>query len=195
MSDANKPPAPLPDAAAPSPAVTAADAPKAVPAATKPAPEPVIIAPGPVCTELQRHGLTVEPLGEDANRAEMIRLCQTDALDAAAYLKASLQFDLLMSVTGVDLKTHRESVYHVFSTERFKYLTLKIAATPEDMSPSLYSVWPAVDWHEREAYDLLGIQYEGHPNLTRILMPNDWLGHPLRKDYTENDPRLVWNRR
>ncbi|MCA9807560.1 MAG: NADH-quinone oxidoreductase subunit C, partial [Cyanobacteria bacterium HKST-UBA06] len=51
------------------------------------------------------------------------------------------------------------------------------------------------DWHEREAYDLFGIQFDGHPNLKRILMPDDWVGHPLRKDYTVDDPRLVWNER
>jgi NADH-quinone oxidoreductase subunit C len=100
-----------------------------------------------------------------------------------------------VSVTGVDLKTHRESVYHLYSTETYTYLVVKIAADANEHSPSLYPVWPAVDWHERESYDLLGIHYDGHPNLVRILMPDDWLGHPLRKDYTEDDPRLVWNRR
>lgn len=49
--------------------------------------------------------------------------------------------------------------------------------------PSVASVWPAADWHEREAYDLMGIVFDGHPNLTRILCPDDWDGHPLRKDY------------
>jgi NADH-quinone oxidoreductase subunit C len=72
---------------------------------------------------------------------------------------------------------------------------LKVTANGADESPSLYPVWPAVDWHEREAYDLLGIHYIGHPDLRRILMPTYWLGHPLRKDYKEEDPRLVWNRR
>ena len=49
--------------------------------------------------------------------------------------------------------------------------------------PSVVSVWPTCDWHEREQYDLMGVEFDGHPNLTRILMPDDWEGHPLRKDY------------
>jgi NADH:ubiquinone oxidoreductase subunit C len=53
----------------------------------------------------------------------------------------------------------------------------------EQPLPSVVPVWPTADWHEREAYDLMGIVFEGHPNLTRILMEDDWVGHPLRKDY------------
>jgi NADH-quinone oxidoreductase subunit C len=95
----------------------------------------------------------------------------------------------------VDHKTHRESVIHLYSTEINHYLILKTPAGEEDWVPSVCSVWPAANWHERESYDLMGIDYVGHPDLTRILMPVDWLGHPLRKDYEENDPRLVWNKR
>ena len=54
---------------------------------------------------------------------------------------------------------------------------------PEEPVASVIEVWPTADWHEREAYDLMGIPFEGHPNLTRILMDDDWVGHPLRKDY------------
>ncbi len=49
--------------------------------------------------------------------------------------------------------------------------------------PSVVSVWPTADWHEREAWDMVGIRFDGHPNLERILMPDDWVGHPLRRDY------------
>jgi NADH-quinone oxidoreductase subunit C len=53
--------------------------------------------------------------------------------------------------------------------------------------PSLSGIWKTADWHEREAYDFFGIQFTGHPNLTRILLPADWEGHPLRKDYVEQE--------
>jgi NADH/F420H2 dehydrogenase subunit C len=60
---------------------------------------------------------------------------------------------------------------------------LQVWADDGEPVPSVVSVWPTADWHEREAYDLMGIPFEGHPNLTRILMDDDWEGHPLRKDY------------
>jgi NADH-quinone oxidoreductase subunit C len=146
---------------------------------------------------LESQGLSIEHLGNDAKGTEMIRLNADNVLQVAQVLKshADLQFDMLLLVTGVDWKTHRESVYHLYSTVHFHSLIFKINANAQDESPSLYSVWSAVDWHEREAYDLMGITYVGHPDLRRILMPNYWLGYPLRKDYKEEDPRLVWNRR
>jgi len=146
---------------------------------------------------LESKGVAVEHLGNDAKGTEMIRLTADAILKAGDLLKgdASSKLDMLLLVTGIDWKTHRESVYHLYSTVHYHSLIIKIVADMNDTSPSLYPVWPAVDWHEREAYDLMGIHYEGHPDLRRILMPTYWLGHPLRKDYKEEDPRLVWNRR
>jgi NADH-quinone oxidoreductase subunit C len=115
-------------------------------------------------------------------------------LRAGEVLRDQADFDLLLSCSGVDWKDRLESVYHLYSTKTHKYVALKVTAENEH-SPSLTPVWPAADWHERETYDLVGIHYDGHPNLTRILMPIDWLGHPLRKDYKVDDPRLVWNER
>ncbi len=62
-------------------------------------------------------------------------------------------------------------------------LRLKVWIDDGEAVPSVVSVWPTADWHEREAWDMLGIPFEGHPNLVRILMEDDWDGHPLRKDY------------
>lgn len=172
------------------------------PAATKPAaaakaeaPPPPPPEPGEFGQRLQAAGFAITPLEPDAGGTEMLQLDRDSLLKACAFLRDECQFDLALSCTGVDRKEHRESVYHVYSLKTHKYLAIKVQADGNDHSPSLMPVWPAVDWHERESYDLMGIVYDGHVDLKRILMPVDWLGHPLRKDYKVDDPRLVWNER
>jgi NADH-quinone oxidoreductase subunit C len=169
--------------------------PTAAPSAAKaepPAPPPL----GECGQLLEAQKLSIKPLGEDGYGIEMIEVESQDLLAVGKFLKEDrrCQFDLLVSVSGVDRKTHREVVYHLYSLETHKKLVLKVTAV-NDRVPSLMSVWNAADWHERETYDLYGVLFDGHPNLTRILMPTDWIGHPLRKDYVVNDPRLVWNER
>jgi len=168
-------------------------------AATTPGPasEVPAIAAGFFGQYLVAAGVPVEHLGTDACGTEQIRLTADVALAAAEKLKSHPEspMDLLLSVSGVDLGSHRESVYHVQSLLSSRFLIIKIAADAQETSPSLYAVWPAVDWHEREAFDLYGIVYQGHPDLRRILMPTYWEGFPLRKDYKQEDPRLVWNKR
>jgi NADH-quinone oxidoreductase subunit C len=146
---------------------------------------------------LQVAGLSCEALDPDANGVEYLQIQPDDLLRVAQFLKTdrACQFDFLACVTGLDYKTHREAVYHLESLDLKHRLVLKVKATQEDRIPSLMPVWTAADWHERETYDLLGIVFEGHPDLRRILMPTYWEGYPLRKDYKEEDPRLVWNRR
>jgi NADH-quinone oxidoreductase subunit C len=127
-------------------------------------------------------------------------------LEVCTYLRddASLRFDMLNCVTAVDYfepdpkkasKTgwdpHTELVYHLSSIEKKHTLVLKVmlprwkndeeGQLPE--VPSVAGIWPTADWHEREVYDLSGILFLGHPNLRRILCPEDWVGYPLRKDY------------
>ena len=101
-----------------------------------------------------------------------------------------LYFDFLHCISGVDLGAKEgkmELVYHLSSLIHEHQLVLKVKidrATPEPV-PSVSSIWRAANWHEREAYDLLGITFSDHPDLRRILLPEDWEGHPLRKDYEE----------
>lgn len=177
------------------------------PAANPPAEKPAAAAAQPAAEEapppipagefgkaLESAKISVKHLGMDSAGIEMIDVAPADLLRAGELLRDKNGFDLLMSCSGVDWKDRLESVYHLYSTKTHRYLAIKVTAE-NGHSPSLMPVWPAADWHERETYDLFGIHYDGHPNLTRILMPIDWIGHPLRKDYKVDDPRLVWNER
>ena len=108
---------------------------------------------------------------------------------AAEFLNSDpgLRFTFLSDITAVDkfpIEPRFELNYHLLSLERRARLRLKVRVSGQDpVVPSVVSVWPAANWHEREAFDLMGVRFEGHPDLTRILMPDDWEGHPLRKDY------------
>ena len=99
----------------------------------------------------------------------------------------NLRFELLSSVSGVDYPAQPErlhSVAHFTSLTYRRRLRIEVAVTFEDPHvPSLCPLYPTADFHEREAWDMFGIIYDGHPALTRILMPDDWDGHPQRKDY------------
>jgi len=98
-----------------------------------------------------------------------------------------LRFAMLADITAADkfpIEPRFELNYHLISLERRARLRLKVRLSGQDpVAPSVVSVWPTANWHEREAFDLMGIRFEGHPDMTRILMPDDWEGHPLRKDY------------
>ena len=99
-----------------------------------------------------------------------------------------LRLDSLMCLTGVDNKEVLTTVYHLFSYPKRHGFVLKVDVPRDNpVCPTVASVWSAANWQERESWDLVGIQYEGHPDLRRILMPDDWEGHPLRKDYREKD--------
>lgn len=108
-------------------------------------------------------------------------LCQVLRDDPA------LRFELLSSVSGVDYlgEEHRlHAVYHVTSMTYRRRIRLEAAVSVEDPHlPSVTPVYPTADWQERETYDMFGIVFDGHPALTRVLMPDDWPGHPQRKDY------------
>lgn len=103
---------------------------------------------------------------------------------------SELLFDTLMCLSGVHYpKEEMVGVtYHLHSTKYAHSLALKVKVpVNEPRIPSVEPVWKTADWHEREAWDMYGIIFENHPNLTRILCPEDWEGHPLRKDYERQD--------
>jgi len=99
----------------------------------------------------------------------------------------SLRFSFLSDLSGVDrfpLEPRFEVNYHLLSIEKRLRLRLKVKLSSADpVVHSVTGVWPTANWHEREVYDMFGVQFEGHPDLRRILMPDEWEGHPLRKDY------------
>ncbi|WP_019926328.1 NADH-quinone oxidoreductase subunit C [Nocardia sp. BMG111209] len=124
-------------------------------------------------------------------RDELTLHVRPDRLPAVARAlrdDAALRFELCLGVSGAHYpeETDRElhAVYHLLSVTHNRRVRLEVSAPDADPRiPSLYSVYPTTDWHERETYDFFGIVFDGHPALTRITMPDDWRGHPQRKDY------------
>ncbi|TDQ05648.1 NADH-quinone oxidoreductase subunit C [Labedaea rhizosphaerae] len=115
-------------------------------------------------------------------REHLLELCRTLRDDEA------LRFELCSSVSGVDygvdVPQRLHSVYHLTSMTYRRRIRLEVAVDVDDAHvPSVVEVYPTADWQERETWDMFGIVYDGHPGLTRILMPDDWDGHPQRKDY------------
>ncbi|MBI2829994.1 MAG: NADH-quinone oxidoreductase subunit C [Chloroflexi bacterium] len=108
-------------------------------------------------------------------------------LKVASFLKSTPEFDFnyLTSVTAVDYRTHLEVVYHLASLTHNHSLVLKVRCADRNKAvvPSVISVWRGADLQEREIYDLMGIRFEGRPNLKRIVLWEGFNGHPLRKDW------------
>lgn len=106
----------------------------------------------------------------------------------AQALRDTLRFELCLGVSGVhypdDAGRELHAVYPLMSITHNRRIRVETTAPDADPHvPSLYSVYPTTDWHERETYDFFGVIFDGHPALTRIEMPDDWVGHPQRKDY------------
>ncbi len=109
-------------------------------------------------------------------------------LDICRFLKAEHGFDMLADLCGADRGPEEdprfEVNYHLFSTIHYSRLRLKVLLSDDDPHvPTVTRLWKTADWHERETYDLVGVIFDGHPDLRRILLPSDFDGHALRKDY------------
>jgi NADH-quinone oxidoreductase subunit C len=131
---------------------------------------------------LPDRGLTLE----ENTIEKVIRVPREVLIESARCLRdhSDLNFDALMCLSGVDKAAELEAVYHLCSMKFHHRVTLRCVVPKDDpVIPSVTSIWPASDWHEREAWDLIGIRFEGHGDFRRILCPDDWEGHALRKDY------------
>jgi NADH-quinone oxidoreductase subunit C len=122
-------------------------------------------------------------------RNELICVVKKDDIpDVCKFLRddPELSFDFLSCVSGVDFpeRTPRfDVVYELYSISKNHRLRLKVRVGERESVPSLTSIWSTANWHEREVFDLFGVNFEGHPDLRRIVMPDDYEGHPLRKDF------------
>ncbi|MBP1760480.1 MAG: hypothetical protein H6Q64_22 [Firmicutes bacterium] len=120
-----------------------------------------------------------------------------DLLALSRILRDKYGFNHLADLTAVDyIDSHGsfEIVYHLYSIPANRKIVIKtrVPANKPEID-SVFPVWPTADWQEREVYDLMGITFKNHPNLVRILMPDDYVGHPLRKDFTMRGRENVTN--
>lgn len=134
-----------------------------------------------------------------AFRGEITTYIRSDRLRAACEFlrdQPGLAFKYLSDITAVDhypAEPRFEAVYHILSLETYQRLRLKVRIPGEDPRlDSMVPVWPAAQAFECEIFDLFGIQFTGHPDLRRILLPEDWEGHPLRKDYPVQGSITRW---
>jgi NADH-quinone oxidoreductase subunit C len=148
------------------------------------------IAPSPIAAALSREnpqwvGEVIEALGETT-----IIVPREHIVAACAFLKTApgLEFNFLADLCGFDRGPEEEPRfevnYHLFSTTKHHRVRLKVLLNEDDVHvPSVSGVWRTANWHERETYDLFGVVFDDHPDLRRILLPDDWQGHALRKDF------------
>ena len=147
---------------------------------------------------LQSNGFSFKAFSKTTDNVDIILAEPQKIVAMIELLKKhpETQFDLLMSVSGTDFSEYIELTYHLFSSVNSGEVILKTRL--ERNNPEIASIsfiYTTANWHERETYDLLGVKFSNHPNLKRILLPEEWKGHPLRKDYKMEDERLVWNQR
>jgi len=209
MAEESKPPqeseSSQPEQKAATPAPPAKSAPASTaPAAAKPV-APAAKAPAPLQIPLdselvrryrERFGAAILDALEDRKQPYLIVEC-AQLLEIARYSRDEEKFDLLEDFTAVDWPKREKRfdlVAILYSFAHNARLRLKAVVGVEEHPASLTSIWPTANWLEREIYDMFGIEFSGHPGLKRILLPDGWQGHPLRKDYDILQQDTAWVR-
>lgn len=185
-----------PPAKAPAAAPPAAAPPKP---AVPPPPKPPVQLQTPLDNELvgrvrAKFGTALVEAIEDRKQATVIVECGRLG-EVAQYLRDEERFDLLSDLTAVDWPKREKRfdvVLNLYSFAKNERLRVKARAGDGEQVPSVAGIWSTANWLEREAFDMFGIIFAGHPNLTRILLPDQWRGYPLRKDYDIIEQDTSW---
>lgn len=206
-SSPSEPPAPKPPAAGGGPAPKP-PAPPSAPAAKPPAPAapprpPAPPKEGPVALDndlvkryKERFGPAILEAWVDRKQAILV-VARELLVEIAAYSRDDEKFDWLSDLTAVDWPKREKRfdiVLNMYSFEKNERLRLKVHAAADERVPSVQGVWATANWEEREVYDMFGVVFEGHPELKRILLPDEWQGYPLRKDYDILQQDTAWVR-
>ena len=168
-------------APAPEPAGESDEHPTAAPAGVPAAPRP---ARGHIDPKAYAHHVP----GATVPSSRLLEICRVLRDEAPFHL------DYCSFVSAIDWPSDGmfEVIYHLFSMSARHEMLLKVRVSRDAARvPSVTGIWGGANWHEREAYDLFGIVFDGHPDLRRIMMTEDWSGHPLRKDYVYEEPRWL----
>ena len=206
-SSPSEPPAPKPPAAGGEPAPKPPGPPAAPaakpPAAAAPPRPPAPPKEGPVALDndlVKRYKDRFGPAILEAwiDRKQAILVVARELLaEIATYSRDDEKFDWLSDLTAVDWPKREKRfdiVLNMYSFEKNERLRLKVHATADERVPSVQGVWATANWEEREVYDMFGVVFEGHPDLRRILLPEEWQGYPLRKDYDILKQDTAWVR-
>ncbi len=187
---ASAPPTATPNAVAP-----------ASPAAKPPAPKAPVVLQTPLDNELtrryrERFNEAILEASEDRKQPYLV-IDSAQLQDIARYSRDVEKFDLLEDYTAVDWPRREKRfdlVAILYSFPHNLRLRLKVPVADGEQAGSLVEIWPVANWLEREIFDMFGIVFKGHPDLKRILMPEEWTGHPLRKDYDILKQDAAWVR-
>ena len=188
---ASKPPAPPAAPAAKPPAAPAAPRPPAPPKEG-----PVALDNDLVKRYKEKFGPAILEAWTDRKQAILV-VARELLAEIAIYSRDDEKFDWLSDLTAVDWPKREKRfdiVLNMYSFEKNERLRLKVHATADERVPSMQGIWSTANWMEREAYDMFGVIFEGHPDLKRILLPDEWQGHPLRKDYDILTQDTAWVR-
>jgi len=201
-SPVSTPPAKPADAGAPAaPPKPAAPVAPAKPPAPPAPPKPPVVLQTPLDNELvaryrAKFGAAILEAMEDRKQA-IITVERARLAEIALYTRDEEKFDMLSDLTAVDWPKREKRfdlVLNLYSFAKNERLRLKAHAGDGEQVPSTVGVWLAADWLEREVFDMFGIVFSGHPNLKRILLPDEWQGYPLRKDYDILQQDTAWVR-